>query len=442
MRRVSIAVAAAAVVAIFTSVNLAQTAPPLFEGGVAALADARIGAVRSRSVRINQALLGGTAGQLAPALRMRLNLFPETEFVARLEQFEQTGSGYAWVGRIEGEPLADVILVTVDGVVRGSVTLPGRSYAIRAENGVEVVNELDDRLFSRGDDDVVVPPRGRASGPPVRRQREASDDGSVIDLAVVYSNTARRDAESEAGLLAAIDLAVTRTNLAFRNSGVHTRLRQVHTGPVDYEDRGALLVDLERAAEGGVPGLHRLRDDTGSDLVLLITGNKAGWGGIAYLNWPDADGAYGYSLSTLDALFHPSVVAHELGHNLGAQHDWYSDADGGAFPFSHGHVDLQARFLTIMSYWYLCQDAEVECTKLQGYYSTPAVLSDGRPVGVPEGTNRSCTVGNLDNPHCDADNARTFNAMAPVIANFRPSRTPPPPAPATLDFTCHGYDEG
>ena len=73
-----------------------------------------------------------------------------------------------------------------------------------------------------------------------------------------------------------------------------------------------------------------------------------------------------------------------------------------------------------MATYNLCRDSGVTCAQLLRY-SNPALTFDGRPTGVPAGTNVSCTVNNRDNPECDADAVSTINRMAPVVAAFRNS---------------------
>ncbi|MDE2905104.1 MAG: hypothetical protein OXQ28_03370 [Acidobacteriota bacterium] len=160
-------------------------------------------------MRVDLNLIGGAHGTLAPVSRLRLNLFRETDFVAVLQRFEQTGSGYAWVGKIEGEPLSSVILVTVDRTVSGSVTLPGRTYAIRAADGVGTVSEIEERLLPRRADDAIpAPPEPAPLAFGSADPNVAADDGALIDIAVLYSATALRGAASEAELRADIDLSV------------------------------------------------------------------------------------------------------------------------------------------------------------------------------------------------------------------------------------------
>jgi hypothetical protein len=392
-------------------------------------------------------LIGGAYETPAPVSRLRLNLFRETDYVAVLQRFEQTGSGYAWVGKIEGEPLSSVILVTVDRTVSGSVTVPGRTYAIRAADGLGTVSEIEERLLPRSADDAIpAPPEPAPAASGGADSNAAADDGALIDIAVVYSGTALRGAASEAELRADIDLSVALLNQAFSNSGVHTRLRQVHTGPIDYEESGNTTTDLirlESPYDGIMDEVHSLRDSIGADLVSLILEGGDSIAGQAYINNPNSRGEYGFSVVRRRNM--PSLIlAHEIGHNLGACHDWYFDGpcQGGAFTYSFGHVEPEYGVHTIMAASTLCLDLDTYCSGI-AWFSNPRIHIEGtdRPLGVPAGTDTTCPEGDTGHYRCDADNARTFNAMAGVVARFKASRSTGRTFPATLDFTCHGYVE-
>ena len=399
---------------------------PLFEeigappGWSAAQPRPRPPVVRERPVRVDLGLIGGADGTLAPAPQLRLNLFPGTdEFLALLDRFEPTNSGHAWIGTIDGEPLSSVVLVNVNGTVVGSITTPGRTYGVRAADGVGTVSEIDERLLPRGGNDAIkAPPEPapRDAGP----DASAADGTTLIDFAVVYSKTALRAAGTEAALRASIDVAVARTNEAFSNSGIAIRLRHVETMPVDYEDSGDSGVDLDRVTDGEIPGVHRMRASTGADLVALIIGNSdPDICGIARVNDMASSGRYGYSITEEGCLL-GLTFAHEIGHNLGAQHDWYVDQDAGAFSYSHGHSIPEYRMRTIMAYRDLCEDRGIRCPQID-WFSNPRIHIEGtdRAIGVPEGTDTTCPEGDIDHYRCDADNVRTLNAMARVVATFR-----------------------
>ena len=81
------------------------------------------------------------------------------------------------------------------------------------------------------------------SAPPVPTQADDNppDDGSVIDVMVVYTPLVRRREGGRAVVEALIDLFVAETNQANANSGVTHRVRLVLREEVDYIEDGDLL---------------------------------------------------------------------------------------------------------------------------------------------------------------------------------------------------------
>jgi hypothetical protein len=109
------------------------------------------------------------------------------------------------------------------------------------------------------------------------------------------------------------------------------------------------------------------------------------------------------------------VVAHELGHNMAARHDWYEDDTSGApFTYNHGHINFADGWRTVMSYNNpACTNGY--CSRLP-YWSNPNLTYGGDPLGVPEGEAYA------------AENYRTLNNTAFTVANFRQAVLPQPPA--------------
>ena len=64
-----------------------------------------------------------------------------------------------------------------------------------------------------------------------------------------------------------------------------------------------------------------------------------------------------------------------------------------------------------------CSDSGVRCTRITAF-SNPRNSHGGFPTGVSIGTSLSCTVGNLNNPPCDADAVDTLAETASLVAAY------------------------
>ncbi|MCP3902112.1 MAG: hypothetical protein GY715_00630 [Planctomycetes bacterium] len=229
------------------------------------------------------------------------------------------------------------------------------------------------------------------------------DDGSVIDVLVVYTNVARIDAGGTAALEALIDMAVTVTNDAYVNSSIAFQLNAVHVAEVNYGEDGFYLDHLDRLRnpnDGYMDGVHQLRDEHRADLVALIVADTSA-GGQAYLFGGEE---YAFSVTTWDWAADFRILAHEIGHNQGCCHapgDGGGCENGGLFDYSNGrrfNGNSGTLWRTVMAY---------DPGSVISNFSNPDVLFDGQPTGVPAGSPDS------------ADNARTINETAYTIANYR-----------------------
>ncbi len=212
-------------------------------------APASAGVVRSRAVRVRLGRLpGATArdallGRRPPrGHRLALNLFDDVLVRARMTRSERHGQAFVWVGKIEGEPLGDVVLTAYDGVLTGSATWPGGAYRITVEGGTTVVQELDHSQFPEDGCFKEVPEGALDLAAEAVTQAE---DGSLIDVLVVYTPAARAATGSTSAMLSLINTAVAETNTGYANSGVIQRLRLAAAVEVSYVESG-ISTDLDR----------------------------------------------------------------------------------------------------------------------------------------------------------------------------------------------------
>jgi len=138
-----------------------------------------------------------------------------------------------------------------------------------------------------------------------------------------------------------------------------------------------------------------------------------GYAGLAWVMGGDSVGPQFESLgfSAVDGDQLVWAFAHEIGHNMGSNHDHYSAGTDtyAAYPYSFGYINPDAGFYTIMSYTSACSDAGKNCRRVQ-WYSNPNLTQNGAPTGIPEGQANA------------ADNRKTFTQTTPIVANFRSAR--------------------
>ena len=363
-------------------------------------------APRLRTSRLNFENLRALrqAAKLGRPGRARLNLFEGAEFDWLLERTAATATGYSLSGPLAGVEGGTATLVVNGDVAVGSAWTPEGTYRIRTVGRSQIIERVEPSRAAV----CAGPLQARSavlSDERAQPDSAAEDDGTEIDVLVVYTPQARRRAGGHRALLAEIDHEVAWTNEAFATSDVVHRVQLVGAAEVDY-DQSERFRDLDRLhaqSDGHMDEVHALRDRLAADAVVLWTTD----GGIAF-GWDRPDD----SLAFATVGFNPGTFAHELGHVLGIRHQREEDRSNRPFPYSHGYVLRGILDRGVYTYGTIMESGGGNLPR----FSNPRQRFRGVPLGVPgeEPTARA------DGP---ADAARSMNESRRYLANYRRSAT-------------------
>jgi len=424
--------------------------PPLFVDGrgprvSVAAADPTL--ARYRYVTINRAALQSALDSFAAdptgSVLLALPFFPGAVYTARIEHVQRTFTGgYVLSGVLDGIADSEVGLALEGKALVGHASLPGGHYTLGVtREGLQIVGQVKPGQAPLGNDTRLPP-----ASPGISAQATyGDDDGSYIDVMVVYTPAILARVGGASGMQAAIDDLVTETNQGYINSQVNQRVRVVHSQEVDYNEitqgNSSLetilyqLSNYPNGPDGILDQVQSLRDTYAADLVVMLVDSvDPNLAGIAWVMAGDgmvshAFAPYAYSVVTYFWLSDFYVFGHEMGHNMGAEHDRAHTSSPGAFPYSYGYCLPGNVYHTIMAY-------DDPCYNTINYWSNPAVTYAGIPTGV---TNSE-------------DNHLTLNNTASIVAQFYdgPSAAAAPtgasasadsPTQVTLTWTDNGQGE-
>lgn len=353
---------------------------------------------------------------------------------------------FRWYGQVQDSGWLGVTVA--DNVLRGTLVTVEQSYQIfgSPDSGF-ILAEIDpgrlppahgsklmDRAQKLTTQQLNDLPYARIARPfPTSSQTIQSGNPVRLDLLIMYTAQAQIDAGGPAGLNALIQQSIDNTNQAFINSGYPSlSVREVHrqllTGFVPSGttaedarfDRDRLRVDSQittaRDAHYADVTMVLLRDvfDAAGALQLFACGS-------AYVQSPTCGDAGAYPQCGVGASFEDYAISwvstecatlpgrntfpHELGHLMGAEHQpggppISQDPADASFVWSYANFRrFGTPFGTLM--WIPTQQTGQLPQPLN--FSDPDVFIGTIPSGIAG----------------QRDNIRTFEALAPIMEQFR-----------------------
>lgn len=368
--------------------------------------------LRRQVVRvIESAITAMTEDRKAEQRTLRLDLFDGESVELAVDRIERSGDRRFVLHASSSASNDDwFTLVYRDGLVAANFrsTLRGLFQIRFRSPGIHELREIDESLFPPCGmvpaDDFQIPPQPMAPQPVAAGA--CADDGSLIDMLVVYTAHARSYVGGAAAIQTLINLAEAETNSAYLFSQITTRIRVVGTHEVNYQESGSSQIDRQRLLfpdDGYMDEVHVLRDQLRADVVSLIVHNLevCGRASFAVLPGPTPNPQFAFNVVKDTCATGNFSFGHELGHNQGCRHDRAADnSDFGAFPYAHGYRNPSGPFRTIMAVF-------VPGIPRIPFFSNPGLIYNNLPLGVP-----------IDQPD-SAHNALAINNTAFLVANFR-----------------------
>lgn len=416
--------------------SAAQAAPDALEK--AGKASER-GQVRSRAANPNWQALNELRRLLRAnpgvAQEIEVPVFADTTLVLAIDRMETHGNITSFYGQVPGQPLSSAVIVDSKGTFALHVNVDGKAYQVTLQGDAHTASEIDRKAFDQPDE-PRVPRKAKPAGAKAAGDvAAAADDGSTIDVMVVYSPLARSTAGGTAAIENQIALAISSTNQAYANSGMVQRVRLVHTAEVNYVEPASYDIGttLDQITDGVAPfqNVNTLRNQYGADIVSMFVERGGAYCGIGWLmheigSWfaPNA-----YNVTVRSCATSGGTLAHEMGHNMGLEHDLYVSPEGADHPvaqrYAHGYVDTGARFRTVMAYSSACSAVGVSCTRINSF-SSPAFTFNGAVTG-------NATTANA---------ARMLNETRTTVANFRTATVAVEPSTVAFALTNYAVTEG
>ena len=415
-------------IAIGPARSVAQQAPELFQlTGSRPAGTMPLQAISAESVVVDLELMDA----LVPGMELALDVTPSDTFNGVVEWVEPGVNGTITVsGIIPGTVPGRIILVKEGDVVAGVIRIPSaeRFFRVRHDrDGVHTLYEIDPAFFppesppaaacendpSQEERAQEVSPPSSGGSPDDRDDRSCERPAPVWDIAVIYSSVARQAMGGNPAIEAECLLAVAVANQAYIDSAIDARMRLVARGEVAYNESGDFYDHLDwlKSNCGGI------RDTYHADFVTMLVddGQYCGLGQC----YSGGSSSRAYTVCNWGCAAANYTLAHEVGHNMGCDHDSANAGGCGGPSWALGwrwNGNSGTQWRSVMAY--------SPGTRV-GHFSDPNVSYDGQPTGV--------SIGSPD----EADNAQRIRDVARTVEDYRLTRFD-----VWVDFAYGGSETG
>ena len=345
--------------------------------------------VRSSFVRVDTAALRGvTATGKSPFATFELSVFGDS-YNFEVNHVSTTLGYQVFKGKVQGQD-GDVTFTVAPNDVVFAVIQVGDKLAevgYAGDPGFHMLRKIDAGLFPQHAKPISI--STTPSGALPSQSRTANSGVVYWDVLLAYTPAAKTAAGGTASVEAECVSAVAIANTANTASSVDAEFRLAYMDEVVGYTEGTFSQDLSRlrsTSDGIMDEVHTWRAKYCADMVGLLRAGASTYCGLGYLmSNPGGSAAFASSAFTVthrNCISYNSVT-HEMGHNMGCNHDRASSGSGGVFSYSYGyHSTGTPMYRSLMAY--------APGTRVSRW-SGPSVTYSGYTMGTATENNaRSC----------------------------------------------------